>query len=239
VQNAVLDFMWFRESFCGNVNPDTSDHGVMMARPSLAGQKQTSGSVSPMLSERHGLASNEMKFAQINDYLQTLATVGAIAGLILVAYEVRQSNNFAISEAASWNCSNGLNRQLGLLDAEVAETLAKAMTKQASELILTEKIVLNLYLWSWVIDWEHKINRVLLLGIDVHEGIAGLQKIAADAAPFTFGTAFARAWLEVNRDAIEPDLLNAIDQGLENAPLRASRDYYQRIDDIAASLEKG
>ena len=84
-----------------------------------------------------------MKLPQLNEYLQTLATIGAIAGLVLVAYEVRQSNNFAISEAVSRNYSNGLSRQLSLLDAQIAETLEKAMTRQASELTLTEKIDLK------------------------------------------------------------------------------------------------
>ncbi len=47
-----------------------------------------------------------MKLSQFNDYLQTLATLGAVLGLLLVGYEVRQSNRIASSDLSSAIWSN-------------------------------------------------------------------------------------------------------------------------------------
>ena len=44
-----------------------------------------------------------MKFSAINEYLQTFATLGAIVGLLTVAYEIQQSNRVAVSENAAGN----------------------------------------------------------------------------------------------------------------------------------------
>jgi hypothetical protein len=63
-----------------------------------------------------------------------------------------------------------------------------------------------------------------------------LKEVEAEA-PIIFGSRFARAWLRLNKNWITPELFDAIERGLEDAPIKSGLDYFQSIDAIAATLE--
>ena len=176
-----------------------------------------------------------MRFAQVNDYLQTLATLGALIGLLAVGYEVRQTNRIALAEVSSNSWTNWAVSAVAEIDSGVADTLATAMTDPAS-LTLADRIRLDKYFDSQIYLHSHDVFSLSELGsgLGLHEWL--LDEAARDA-PGVFGSAFARAWLEENSDWIDPELYAAIQRGLEGAPIGADLDYYERIDARAKVIE--
>ena len=63
-----------------------------------------------------------------------------------------------------------------------------------------------------------------------------LNETEADAAVI-FSSRFARAWIRLNAEWITPDLLAAIERGVEGAPTTSLLDYYKNIDAIGATIE--
>ena len=71
-----------------------------------------------------------MKFLAINEYLQTLATLGAMVGLLTIAYEIQQSNRVTLSENAAGNWSQWMSTPTALIESDIAATRAKAITSR-------------------------------------------------------------------------------------------------------------
>ena len=177
-----------------------------------------------------------MKFLAINEYLQTLATLGAIVGLLAVAYEIQQSNRVAQSENIADVWGQWISTSTALIESEIAETRAKAMTSP-EKLTLAEKIDLDLYLQNWVYLYQHNLGSALFLGIDSESEVAFLEEEISKEAPRTFGSSWSRAWLVENKYWIYPNVFEAIKRGLEGAPAGSDLDYYNRIDALAANIE--
>lgn len=176
-----------------------------------------------------------MKFSAINEYLQTFATLGAIVGLLTVAYEIQQSNRVAVSENAAGNWSQWISTSTALMESNIAVTLAKAMTSP-EELTLAEKIDLDLYLQNWVYLYSHNMDSSLVLGLKF-EFAPNFQEEISKGAPSVFGSSWSRAWLVENKYWIDPRIFEAIERGLEGAPVGSELDYYNRIDALAATIE--
>ena len=177
-----------------------------------------------------------MKFLAINEYLQTLATLGAIVGLIAVAYEIQQSNRVAVSENAADNWSQWVSTSTALIESEIAVTRAKAMTSP-EELTLAEKINLDLYLKNRIYLYSHNIESVNFLGIDSEDQKTVLLGELTIEAPSVFGSAWSRAWLVENKYWMPPHVFEAIERGLEDVPLGSDLEYYNRIDALAGTIE--
>lgn len=178
-----------------------------------------------------------MKFSIINQYLQTLGTVGAIVGLIAVAYEIQQSNRIAGSEAAAANWSQWISSNIAMIDSDIAEIRAKAMTNP-EELTLAEKVDLDMYLENWVSLYEHNTGATYLLGVEGEEDWGDLYKEATEEAQNIFGSSWSRAWLAENKNWITPQIFEAIERGLEGVPVGSDLDYYNRIDALAQTIEQ-
>lgn len=177
-----------------------------------------------------------MKFLAINEYLQTIATLGAIVGLLAVAYEIQQSNRIAISENAAENWSQWVSTSAALIESDIAETLAKGMTSP-EELTLAEKIDIDLYLQNWVALYSHNMESIYFLGIDNGAVLKSLEEEISNEAASRFGSSWSRAWLDENKHWIAPPIFEAIERGLDDVPVGSDIDYYNRIDALAATIE--
>ena len=177
-----------------------------------------------------------MKLLALNEYLQTLATLGAIVGLIAVAYEIQQSNRVATSQGAAETWSQWLSTSTALIESDIALTRAKAMTNP-EELSLAEKIDLDLYLENWVSKYEHNTQVVTLLDLDSEAARTALLEEITGQASSIFGSAWSRAWLVENRKWISPNIFDAIENGLDGVSVGSDLDYYNRIDALAATIE--
>ena len=175
-----------------------------------------------------------MKLSEINEYLQTLATLGALVGLLVVAYEVRQSNTIAVADSTSAVWTNWTASSMSLMDSGFSKTRAKSMTIP-EDLTLPEKIDLDFYLQGWVSSYMLDLEAMYVL--DEDDFIPYLYEEAAQEAPRIFGSRFSRGWLQENKHWIAPDLVKAIEDSLKDAPIGSDLEYYARIDLFGAALD--
>ena len=86
-----------------------------------------------------------MRESKINTWLQILASLGVLIGLLLVAYEIRESNRVATSESV-----RGIEDCFNLISVTELETdiieLYVASIEKPGELTAVDKIKLNSYL---------------------------------------------------------------------------------------------
>ena len=173
-----------------------------------------------------------MKLSDMNEHLQTLGTLGAIVGLLVVGYEVRQSNAIAVADSTSAAWTNWTATSTSLMESGFSKTRAKSMTNP-DDLTLPEKIDLDFFLQSWVYSYMLDLEAMYVLGED--DFIPFLYEEAALEAPRIFGSRFSRGWLQENRHWIAPDLVSAIESSLKDAPIGSDLEYYERIDAFGAA----
>jgi hypothetical protein len=174
-----------------------------------------------------------MKLSGLNEYIQTAAALGAILGLIIVGFELRQSNRIATQQAVSNNWSNWISSTIAEIESGVSKTRAKSMTNP-DDLTLEEKINLDLLLQVYVYAYHHDYT-VLYWDNSSELAEEVLEELVRDV-PIMFGSRFSRAWLQENKHWMNTDIVTAIERGLKDAPVGSDLKYYGRIDALAATL---
>ena len=155
-----------------------------------------------------------MNSSKADYWLQTSTSIAVLLGVLLVFWELRQTNK--ISSIERINESNQLYDALYEFEYENdIWLLVKKATESPQE--LTDKELLQLEIW---------LNRVvnILVANEASNKAHGLLGPSADAklyADYYFASAFARAWL---RDSAEwyagdaPELIEALIEATENTP---------------------
>jgi hypothetical protein len=175
-----------------------------------------------------------MKLSELNEYIQTMAGLGALVALMAVGYEIREGNRIASQQAASVSWIQWIESTSSDLESGISGILAKAALSP-DELTLEEKMDLDLLLQRRIYVYSHDYF-VQVWEADPDAVEETLNEVEADAA-VVFGSRFSRAWIRLNVDWITPELFEAIERGLESAPITSGLDYFQSIDEIAAALE--
>ena len=155
-----------------------------------------------------------MNNSGIYDRLQLVATFGVIVSLVLVVYEIRENNAIAYQQAISGNWQNWTSLSGAQLQSDVADVLAKSMTKP-DDLTVAETLKLNFWLNAHMTAWEQDLATAKLTGRDTQPYIIDF----AHEAPWYFGNKITRAWYFENRYWLSPEYVKAIDQALEGSPL--------------------
>jgi hypothetical protein len=125
-----------------------------------------------------------VKIAQANEYLQTLATIGAIVGLLVVGYEIRQSNVLATQQTKSQYWTNWVEMSTSFVDTDIYELLVKA-EREPKNLALAEQLRLEDYYWSYVTAYSHGVLTMEYTSPETQANI--LTAITAVAADDFFG----------------------------------------------------
>ena len=174
-----------------------------------------------------------MKISDLNEYIQTLAAVGAIVALLAVGYEIRQSNRIALQETTSSNWSNWISMAGQHMESGISRILAKSMTNP-NDLTLAEKIDLDSYLQQYVYGYHHDYSTLRWGDSDLAAAI--LNELAIDA-PTIFGSRFSRAWFQENKAWMDPDIVAVVEHELEEFPIGSDLDYYDRIEAMAVAMK--
>jgi hypothetical protein len=177
-----------------------------------------------------------MKLSQINDYIQTLATIGAIAGLVLVAYEIRQSSRIAVAESVSTSLIAQSEGIMASIDSGVTGTLMKSITNP-EDLTMKEKMDLNFYLGGMMLRIGNEYTQILTLGVDVEESLNYYYQTLESYASSYFPGRWARAWFHETKNNMDSQLAAAITRGLEKTHPNSELEIYKRIDERAAAME--
>jgi hypothetical protein len=109
---------------------------------------------------------------------------------------------------------------------QFASTFAKAM-ENTDELTLSEKVILNSWLYAVTGAMHQDVNALSLHGLD--ELLAQYFDSLSGDVPIYFGNEFARNWLQENKYWMRPDIFDAIDRELESIPIGSDLEYFDRL----------
>ena len=174
-----------------------------------------------------------MKLSEINEYVQTVAALFAIAGIVFVGIQVRQSNRFAESDFIAAFYDAQIELQSVAIDAGVYAAVAKSM-KAPTELTLAELLELDTHYDNQLLLMEKILESGSVLGV-VNDEAKDIQLgNFRDAAKWLFPGEFGRTWVE-NSPFFEPDspLKAALLEGLNNPSIEAREVRLMRILDTA------
>ena len=152
-----------------------------------------------------------MKREAISDWIQILATIGVVAGLILVAFELRQNATLARAEMNSQMHIAMQSIQGSLRDREFAAVLRKSI-EQPHELDLEEKLMMHGY-YRDLIGLLSRERQMINRGVFVDDN----DFVAALVVREGLGTEFGRAWWDQNKVAYFSGTVKAMDAALERA----------------------
>jgi len=163
-------------------------------------------------SERN--AEPKLQTSKINEWLQILASLGVLAGLLLVAYEIRDSNRLATSESVQALDSCFVNISRSEYETNIAEAIVKSF-EDPTQLSAAEKLQLNGWLTASIscyVDWQNMYQ----LGVARYDGIEDLRPWVA----IYMSSQFGRAWFDENKFWMYPDMASAIESELAAIPIQ-------------------
>jgi hypothetical protein len=177
-----------------------------------------------------------MKISDLNEYIQTLAALGAIIALVGVGYEIRQSNRLALQEATSANWTNWIDFMGYKLESGVSETIAKSMINPEA-LTLRDKIDLDSFLQQWLYVYHHDFTTLVSSPDHEFANVESILQDLAEEVPSIFGSRYSRAWFQENRPWMISEIADVIEVEIDKHPIGSDLDYYERIDALAATME--
>ena len=155
-----------------------------------------------------------MNSAKLNDWLQIVAAIGVIGGLLLVAYELRQNTEHAISESVRVLYAEYRTIIKSEYESDIAELLVKSI-EQPKNLTDAEILKVSAYLTALIgfYDQHHSLYELGVLEYD------GLQDLEGEV-DFILTSKLGRAWFADNRDWMQAEVARTIEQQLEVLPVR-------------------
>ena len=175
-----------------------------------------------------------MQTLKLNEWLNLVASVGVILGLLLVAYEVRQTNRLAEAETARVMFESWTTFLVSEYETDIAVLKAKAEREPEN---LTDEELFKLDSWAGALYTQ------LDLHFDMHKRGFGYAVddlggdphfTAEDQFSGWLNNPFGRAWYESMRPAMGPEIIAAFDRALARGRVEAGE---SRIQQIRAHLD--
>ena len=155
-----------------------------------------------------------MNSAKLNDWIQIIAAIGVIGGLLLVAYELRQNTEHAIGESVRVLYAEYRTIIKSEYESDIADLLVKGI-EQPESLTDAEIIKASAYLTALVgfYDQHYSLSK---LGVVKSDGLQSLE----GEVDFVLTSKLGRAWFADNRNWMQDEVARAIAQQLETLPVR-------------------
>ena len=150
-----------------------------------------------------------MQGSRVNGWLQIFASVSIFAGLLLVAYEINESNRVATTESIAALNSAAIEMSIAEYQSDIHSLYIKSF-ENPDELSPTEIMKLNSWTASNVMfyGWNSDMYQLGTVRFDPRGDFV-------DVADIYFGSKFGRAWYAQNRYWINPELAEVMDTALE------------------------
>ena len=162
------------------------------------------------------------------DGLETFTLVSILAGLILVAYEIRQNNDFAEADAVRALTEGWDQIYSSIYETDIASIHAKSIEDPQN---LTSAEILKMGAWLSLIVNEYSLEFSMdyrNLGYDYGD-VNGTEQSLVGAFDYFFGNRFARSWYLENRFWIESGIVEIMDREYEARPIQSGASMAERI----------
>ena len=162
-------------------------------------------------------------FSKVYYWLQAIGGFSVLAGLLLVAFQIKQNTDLMHAQLNSDAWNEWISIDASKQDGEFAKTLAKSI-ESPGDLTLSEFLEMDGYLFTYV-DQLSRDRELYELGVFN----APLEVLVAESAHDYFGNQFSRVWWEETKWKFRPDVVQALDKHIPAIPLNQDIEYYRRI----------
>jgi len=167
---------------------------------------------------------SSMRESKRHDWLQLAGLFGVIAGLVLVAYEVRQANTIAEAEAIRSLYEGWDNVQIPGFESEFFEIYVKSFEDPQS-LSSVEIMKMDAWLASHLNQYDRQLV-MQKLDLDPYDAVEHFL----GSFDVYFGSEFSRAWyVKGARYWLEPELVEVIDREIAARPVQSSPKFVEDI----------
>ena len=163
------------------------------------------------------------------DGLETFTSVSILAGLILVAYEIRQNNEFAEADAVRALTVGWQQIDMSTLETDIASIHIKSIEDPQN---LTSAEILKMSSWLSLIVNQYSLEFSMdyrNLGYDYGDVPNGTEQSLVGGFDYFFGYRFARSWYLENRFWIETGIVEIMDREYEARPIQSGARYAERM----------
>jgi len=153
-----------------------------------------------------------MKKIDLGQILNTLANVGVIAGIVFLAFELRQNNDLLTSQArvARHELRSNDTSRIVLQNVELLPILVKARANEV--LTPNDLLALDMYLEQWILDWQ-------FVFVEWQQGLLGNQEIPVEGWKNTIAIypRFHDVWNDARlRGLYQEDFVEWMDENVVN-----------------------
>lgn len=168
-----------------------------------------------------------MQSSKLNELLQISSSVAVLIGLVIVGYEIRQTNHLARADAArelifGWSSVGGTALESGVL-----EVRSKSLSKP-DELTQEEILKLSEYFGLFM-------NQLVVTSLMTERGL-GYDFTAEEYESYIalifrmyFGDPLGRSWYSANRGWISDELVQILDYEVEAMAGNPAVEYYESL----------
>ena len=178
-----------------------------------------------------------MKSSVLAERLQLFASLGVLVGLLLVAYEIRQTNVLAEAEAVLAMQSGWELISISEYETDIGELRAKSINDPES---LTEPEVFKLNGWLTAITTQ--FDRRLELderGLGYGNAEFDVAREIEGAFDYYLNNQFGRAWYIENRGWIDPVITDIWDEKMKDDAPGSEFNYAKRLKDQIRQQSRG
>lgn len=169
-----------------------------------------------------------MASSRLDRWLDVFGQLAVLIGLVVVAFELRQTSTIANGELSAQYLSNWQTIELMQTDADFAAVYAKSI-ERPSELTVAERFQLDGFYWAIMDQFEFS-REMVEVGIFTDS----LEEIWGFSAPAILGNPYGQAWWRAYRDefadSAQARIIDAAIEGL------AADTHLQRLETIDAHL---
>ena len=163
------------------------------------------------------------------DGLETFTLVSILAGLILVAYEIRQNNDFAEADAVRALSTGWQQIYSSIYETDIASIHIKSIEDPQN---LTSAEILKMSAWLSLIVNQFSLEFSMEyrnLGWDYGDIPNGTGEALAGSFDYFFGNRFARSWYLENRFWMDTEIVEIMDREYEARPIQSGASMAERI----------
>jgi hypothetical protein len=163
------------------------------------------------------------------DGMQLIASVGVLAGLIMVAYEIRQNNDLAEADSVRAMLVGWQQIAISEYETDIVNIHVKSIEDPEN---LTAAEIGKMSAWLTVVMNQYMLTFSMnerSLGYNYGNMDNGPEMELVGGFEYYFGSRFGRSWYMENRGWIDSEIIEILDREMEARPVQSSVSYFERI----------
>jgi hypothetical protein len=164
-----------------------------------------------------------LKSIKLESWIGVVGNLAVVAGLVVVAIELRQNSIVANGELSSQFQGHWQEMDRSRQDPSFAIVYAKSI-EQPEELTLAEKVQLDGYYWT-------AMDQLDLAQDLVESGLfeSPYEEIVRSNVRYIFTTPYARAWWASYKELSDPITISIVDDELSRFPAETAQTFFDSI----------